>query len=180
MAGGSDTAITAWIIELWADKCNPYLDAMHFVFGAGSILAPLVATPFLDGNSWNLVIPYMICAVIIVTSGVVLSLLLFSRRFLSREINEVIETSAQNMSNVPSITDDIAHEQSRREFSRTLTLVIVGMGCLLMATYMSMEMTYFNFESVFAQSPPLNMSEAEASILTSVTSAVYAINRGMF
>lgn len=179
MAGGSDTAITAWIIELWADKCNPYLDALSFVDGIGAILAPLMATPFLTGNPWNLVIPYMIGAAITLVISLVISLLVFSRRFTSREINQAFKASAQDLSNVSSTTEDfLPHELSGGEHNRTMSVVITGLGFLLMATYLAMEWTYLNFQSVFVQS--YNMTEADASILASVTSAVFAINRGQW
>ena len=58
--------------------------------------------------------------------------------------------------------------------------VIAVMGCLLLATYVAMEMTYFSFESTFVQYSRYNMSEADAAVLSSTTSAVFTITRGMF
>ena len=176
MSGGSDTAITAWIIELWDEKSGPFMNALHFAFGSGSILAPLIARPFLASNNWHLVIAYIICASIITFSGVILALLLFNRRFHSNEINRVIEDSAQNTAIMPSISEEFSQQSGRHELSPVLAVVISTMGCLLLATYVAMEMTYFSFEPTFVQYSRYNMSEADAAVLSSTTSAVFHSN----
>lgn len=179
MSGGSDTAITAWVIELWAEKSGPFLNALHFAFGSGSILAPLIARPFLTSDNWNLLIAYAICAAIIAFSGLILALLLFNHRFRSNEINRVIDDSSQGTAIMPSISEEFSQESGRRELSPVLAIVISMMGCLLLATYVAMEMTYFSFESTFVQYSRYNMSEADAALLSSTTSAVFTLTRGL-
>ena len=179
MAGGSDTAITAWIIELWDEKSGPFMNALHFAFGTGSFLAPLIARPFLTEQRWNLVFAYIICASICVFSGLVLSFILFSRRFRATDVNQEMEINAQNTVQSTSISEEIIQESERRELRPRLGLIIAIMGCLLLATYVAMEMTYFSFESTFVQYSRYNMSEADAAILSSTTSAVFTLTRGM-
>lgn len=36
-----------FIIQLWAKECPPFLQALHFCFGMGSLVAPLIAEPYL-------------------------------------------------------------------------------------------------------------------------------------
>ena len=174
MAGGSDTAITAWIIELWDETSGPFMNALHFAFGSGSILAPLIARPFLAKGGWSLVFAYVICAAICISSGIILSLVLFSKRFRS---NQVIETDTRN-ERQSSLCEEIRDESDRHELTPKLGVVIAVMGCFLLATYVAMEMTYFSFESTFVQYSRYNMSEADAAVLSSTTSAVFTLTRG--
>lgn len=48
-AGGWDSATSLWLVELWPTKNSAILQANQFMYGMGSILAPLLAAPFLHG-----------------------------------------------------------------------------------------------------------------------------------
>ena len=38
-------------VNLWGQQSGPYMQAMHFSFGAGAFIAPLLAEPFLKSNT---------------------------------------------------------------------------------------------------------------------------------
>lgn len=46
--GSFDTAINVWILEMWQEESGPYMQALHFTYGLGSFVAPLVCEPFLS------------------------------------------------------------------------------------------------------------------------------------
>ena len=46
--GSFDTAINVWILEIWGQDSGPYMQALHFTYGLGSFVAPLVCEPFLS------------------------------------------------------------------------------------------------------------------------------------
>ncbi|CAG2121866.1 unnamed protein product, partial [Medioppia subpectinata] len=48
--GGFDTACHAWILEMWENDNGPYMQALHFTFGLGTLLAPLISFQFLGEN----------------------------------------------------------------------------------------------------------------------------------
>lgn len=48
-AGGWDSCTSLWLVELWPTKNSAILQANQFMYGVGSILAPLLAAPFLHG-----------------------------------------------------------------------------------------------------------------------------------
>ncbi|GFY74381.1 sodium-dependent glucose transporter 1 [Trichonephila inaurata madagascariensis] len=53
--GAQDTGLNVWCLSFWNDESSPFFQALHFFFGIGASLAPLIAGPFLskvvDGNS---------------------------------------------------------------------------------------------------------------------------------
>jgi len=175
MAGGSDTAINAWIIEMWNQNSGPLLNTLHFVFGGGTVLAPLIAQPFLTltEKKWHLTITYSICASICILSAIILTILFFYRKYEADEHSRPIEPQRTQ-----SLPEEIIQESGRYELSPKLGFIIVILGCLLLATYVAMEMTYFSFQPTFAQYSAANMSESDAASLSSATAAAFTITRG--
>jgi len=49
--GSFDTAINVWILEIWAEESGPFMQALHFTYGIGSFVAPLICEPFLSSES---------------------------------------------------------------------------------------------------------------------------------
>lgn len=49
--GTFDTAINVWILEIWEEKSGPFMQALHFTYGIGSFVAPLICEPFLSSES---------------------------------------------------------------------------------------------------------------------------------
>lgn len=45
---GMDVAGTAWILEIWQEVANPYMQGMHFCYAIGMAISPLIAEPFLS------------------------------------------------------------------------------------------------------------------------------------
>ncbi|XP_076352956.1 uncharacterized protein LOC143248460 isoform X2 [Tachypleus tridentatus] len=46
--GFLDTGGNVWCLDLWGKKSAPIMQALHFCFGLGAFIAPLVAEPFLS------------------------------------------------------------------------------------------------------------------------------------
>lgn len=49
--GSFDTAINVWILEIWQEDSGPFMQALHFTYGIGSFVAPLICEPFLSTES---------------------------------------------------------------------------------------------------------------------------------
>ncbi|GFT36278.1 major facilitator superfamily domain-containing protein 4A [Nephila pilipes] len=45
--GALDTGLNVCTLNLWGKDSGPYYQALHFMYGFGSLLAPLIAAPFL-------------------------------------------------------------------------------------------------------------------------------------
>lgn len=40
--------MNSWLLELWSEAVNPYMQSMHFCYSLGSTLGPLIVRPFLS------------------------------------------------------------------------------------------------------------------------------------
>lgn len=49
--GSFDTAINVWVLEIWAKDSGPFMQALHFTYGIGSFVAPLICEPFLSSEA---------------------------------------------------------------------------------------------------------------------------------
>lgn len=49
---GIDVATNAWLLEIWQEAANPYMQGLHFSYAFGQTLAPLFVEPFLS-SSYN-------------------------------------------------------------------------------------------------------------------------------
>jgi len=45
---GLDVAGNAWILEIWQESANPYMQGLHFSYAIGMTISPLIAEPFLS------------------------------------------------------------------------------------------------------------------------------------
>ena len=45
---GLDVAGNAWILEIWQEGANPYMQGLHFSYAIGMTIAPLIAEPYLS------------------------------------------------------------------------------------------------------------------------------------
>jgi FHS family Na+ dependent glucose MFS transporter 1 len=51
--GFLDTGGNVQLLRLWGTKSAPYMQALHFAFGIGALVAPLIAKPFLRATPSN-------------------------------------------------------------------------------------------------------------------------------
>jgi fucose permease len=50
---GVDVAGNAWLLELWQENANPYMNGLHFAFSLGLTFVPLISKPFLSPENKN-------------------------------------------------------------------------------------------------------------------------------
>ena len=47
ISGSIDVAVNSWILDLWGDNCNTYMQALHASYGIGMFVAPFYTAQFL-------------------------------------------------------------------------------------------------------------------------------------
>ena len=47
-SAGIDVAGNVWLLEMWQEGSNPYMQGMHFSYALGSTISPLLCEPFLS------------------------------------------------------------------------------------------------------------------------------------
>lgn len=194
MNAGIDTGCNAWILEIWQESANPYMQGLHFSYALGQTIAPLVTEPFLSpdqsenrtmafktngllGNGTSrqetrIVIPYSIGAASLILAGIIILCLYFKVPYVDpkRTVSRTEKEKDVNMNSTISKSEADADE--KRYF-----LQIIALGCLLLCCYAGLETSTFNFMPEFAVVMALKLTKSKAAFLTSVSSGAFAANR---
>ncbi|KAI1291085.1 hypothetical protein HDE_07647 [Halotydeus destructor] len=81
VSSSNEVAASAWLLELWRQDSNFYLQCMHFFFAFGSAIGPLISEPYLspetDGSSPDpsskslIIVPYTWAAMAMFTASLI-------------------------------------------------------------------------------------------------------------
>lgn len=196
VAGGSDTAVNVWMMELWTDKTGPYLQTMHFVFGGGSILAPLIVKPFLCTQSHS---QQSMTNFTEITNA--------TNKTNTLAMDERSEQSSQlyipygicggvliiaafllallycfkkyEADKVTTDLSEIKNESNRLQLPRSLQIFILLVSGLILTSYLGMSMNYSQFISAFAHLINPDFDKQQAALLVSVLALSSTITRGI-
>lgn len=185
--GVLDASQNVWLLELWHENPNPIMQLAQAMFGAGTIVAPLVAGPYLTGdvdtNSTNtttitvtseerrekLTIPFAILSASMMLGVAVMILMFFIRRY-EPPPKEILEKSRD------------ANTEETKLFERVAMwkkVLVIGLASLSLGSYVSVEVSFFNFSATFAQKIPLKVSAPDAATIQSVFAVAFTAARAL-
>ncbi|KAH9403011.1 hypothetical protein TYRP_015777 [Tyrophagus putrescentiae] len=172
-AGGWDSATSLWLVELWPTKNSAILQANQFMYGTGSILAPLLAAPFLHGiksevlvgnetrlltvedRIMSLSIPFGVNGFLQGIVPVIFFLMYFAFPYKASEEGSRDKDSI-NLRKAP--TEKIPHRNTK--------LVLMG---LCLGTFLAAEMGFQIFAPSMLQYLPIKMTATTAFISLKVS-----------
>ncbi|GFT03983.1 hypothetical protein NPIL_201451 [Nephila pilipes] len=174
--GAQDTGLNVWCLSFWNDESSPFFQALHFFFGIGASLAPLIAGPFLskdvDGNSTfnasqpsfndTSEIPSITYAYGIIGIFSLAIAAMFALLFLIK-VNE-----SERKENVVYKDPSGFHR-----------FVIILSSFLLLSVYAGIEIGYGQMISVYAVKSSHNFSQFYASCIASVYWGTFTLSRGL-
>ena len=207
--GNVDTAGNVIILKIWEGRdSGPYMHAVHFCFGLGAFLAPLIARPFLlnqevaeahSHGSAQLPAP-----VLNFTGSENLSLtasddmeyqsvwtiktlypLVSSYGVLTSLwcLYYFLQDRKSNPVQLQHATTDTQTEGKAEQATPTITtklkLVIVGLMGIFFFLYVGMEVAFGTFIAVFAVQSGLGFSRAQGSDVSAVFWGTFAAMRGL-
>jgi len=193
-SSGIDVALNAWILEVWQEKANPYMQGMHFSWAVGATVAPLLCQPFLSkplnqslmsGNEeLDRLVPHSE-SMIYISYLISCFLCLFAAGFLlvvnlvvpyqprKREKNEEHEENREE-----GIGKDLSDSiKPTKQYTDLKWLIFLSN--LLMVFYCSVENNIFSFFPDFAVYSKMRLSKSTAAFMTSVLSGSFALFRGI-
>lgn len=194
-AMGVNVVIHAWLLEIWQESANPFMQGLHSCFGIGFALGPLYEEPFLSpdrnetattGNETGTIpsnetspgnqetriyIPYSITTVFLLLVCVMMLVIHFKIPYKDpkRTVNSKKESDNNNLMCEEEDADPIAE--------RKYYLQMITLGSLLLCFYTGLELSTLNFLPEFAHVVGVRMTKSRAAFLASVTSSAYAVNR---
>ena len=176
---GIDVAGNAWLLEMWQEKANPFMQGMHFSYAIGMTISPILAAPYLSklvnvssesqGHNRTLYsessiwIPYSITTGILVFTGLVILVMYFIIPYRQGTRDQLI-----------SETREDTEPRKYRDYK-----LLILFGSLLMSFYTGLEMNCFSFLPDFAVFSRMNLSKETGAYMTSVMSAAFALFRGV-
>ncbi|XP_076371221.1 sodium-dependent glucose transporter 1A-like isoform X2 [Tachypleus tridentatus] len=203
--GAIDTGGNCWCLHLWGKESGPYFQALHFTFGVGTLIAPILAEPFLmpanetNGTSEaiNLTDPSLFWK---------LQTNLTEKNNTELEQNTYFE--GHNGFQIfgieyafaiigaftfvvfilffiafvikkSDVTDQMEKEEGSQSVGLQFTLMVLAVSVVFMICYAGLEVTYGQMIATFAVVGPLKLSKSKGSFLTSVYWGSYTFARGM-
>jgi len=191
-SGALDTAGNVLLLDIWKGReSGPYMHALHFTFGVGAFLAPVVAKPFLfnadpefkDSNSsssenismsyqtqeldsiWTIktLYPILGCYSLIISIGFVLCFLIDKRK-------NADESDDKHKKEDPS-KDDSKDTRKR--------ILLVSLMSIFFFFYVGVEVSYGTYIAVFSVKSSLAMSRRAGSDITAIFWGTFAATRGL-
>ncbi|XP_035210590.1 sodium-dependent glucose transporter 1B-like isoform X2 [Stegodyphus dumicola] len=181
--GALDTGGNVWCLNLWKNNNGPYMQALHFLFGVGAFISPLIIAPFLsqqqnvstlnttdsnglkENSTDHNLIPSITYAygILGIISFIVTMMFIF---LLFVSSSEELQEDHKNINN------------GKRQ-DRSLSITFIFFTILLLSVYAGIEIGYAQMLSTFAVKSHLQLSKETASYMTSVFWATFTFGRGL-
>ncbi|RWS16375.1 Sodium-dependent glucose transporter 1-like protein [Dinothrombium tinctorium] len=167
-----------WILHLWGTESPPFIQALHFAFGCGALIGPLIAEPFLleiKHNQHSLLnstsvraipqlkvhYPYMIVASFSLIVVIIFGIVYFIRR-----------------SNDPHPTrKKVVGENEKSSVTFLMHCVIVFLSCSFLFFYIGLELSFGTMLTTYVVNSDLKLDKSTASYMTSVYWATFTFFR---
>ncbi|CAL8118130.1 unnamed protein product [Orchesella dallaii] len=195
--GCYDSAQFVWIMEIWQSESGPYIQAQHFCFAVGTMLAPLIMSPFLthkedeeddkltttttgspeEEEELRLFIPFTIIGCLCALTAVIQAVLFIFMRYRPPppeefNNNEIVEKTKEE------IEEDSKKTWFQKQWPGWPIARLVILSGLTLGFYQGMEMVTMQLFPTYGQKNDLGLSESEAAnTLTGLTGA-FMIGRG--
>merc|ERR1712130_496779 len=186
-SGSMDTGGNVLLLRIWEGRdSGPYMHAIHFTFGIGAFLAPLISRPFLvntedvqhlnasvgavnstedeevEKSFWNVKTLYPIVSAYP---------LLLSMVFIAFHVKDS-KTGKKDAKKEDK-------KDAERQLGKGFTIAIVATVSLLFFLYVGMEVAFGTFVSVFAVQSKLQFTRQQGSDVTAVFWGSFAATRGV-
>ncbi|XP_054166697.1 sodium-dependent glucose transporter 1-like [Oppia nitens] len=192
---------------MWGTDGGPYMQALHFFFGIGTILGPLLSEPYLSpknetqphpqigqiygylfkSNTNNntdfeskLYIPYSISAATAVISALIFLILFLTIRYKSDESQETDGRRGDNSEETEQLVAN-SEENLRIKFRcfDCTTIWLIAISGLFLIVYAGQETVYFQFSASFATQTDLHISKTTAAFMASALAMSFTITRAL-
>lgn len=167
---------------IWA---NVTMQALHFFFGFGTILGPLIAEPFLLNpfNGFddhfvanNLVWPYTISAILALSSAATIFIMFILIPY-DQSLSKKNQKSNQNLLHEQESDDQQQLQQQRNE--RLFRYSVVTLAALFLAMYSFSESTYLQFSASFCSKIKLKLTQSQSALVSSSLAISFTAFRGV-
>ncbi|GIY29722.1 sodium-dependent glucose transporter 1A [Caerostris extrusa] len=174
--------LNVWCLSFWNDESSPFFQALHFFFGIGASLAPLIAGPFLSPenvdpainftvsinatqftlNNNIIIVPPIVYAYGIISIFSIMVAVLFACFFLVK-------------ANERKGKKDVVYQDP----TSCERFVIILTSFLLLSVYAGIEIGYGQMIAVYAVKSEHKFTQFYASVIASVYWGTFTLSRGL-
>lgn len=194
--GFFEAGSNVYILQLWGKETAPFMQAIHFMFGSGALIAPLIAEPFLiirnetaealhdhedeemvfHPENVRLLAPYSVVAGILIFNAI-LNLLIYkiypvTTEHPSRSGNKEPEVQPpQQLESVDDKPVKMGIMQPDKIYTKAYKywkILTIGLVLLFMHIYLGLEISFGSFLMTFAVNSHLKLSKATGAHLTTL------------
>ncbi|GIY20830.1 probable E3 ubiquitin-protein ligase HECTD2 [Caerostris darwini] len=179
--GDLDTGLNVWCLSFWNDESSPFFQALHFFFGIGASLAPLITGPFLSPENVDpaidftvsinatqftlnktITVPPIAYAYGIISIFSIMVAVMFACLFLVK----VNERKGKK---------DLVYQDP----TTCERFVIILTSFLLLSVYAGIEIGYGQMIAVYAVKSEHKFTQFYASVIASVYWGTFTLSRGL-
>lgn len=190
--GCEETSLYLYMLYLWGAECEPFMQALHFSFGVGASVAPLIAREFiLPRNESNLhqwspddVQVHWCYEIIAICAMVVAVIFLCLYKFAppsdehpSRLTEETEETEDKNRPGGLQPTISMIQRESDRRRALVVKVICVFLLCIFCFFYCGIEVNFGAYLTPYAVDGPLKMTKSYGALIAAVYWAVFTFSR---
>ncbi|KAI1285825.1 Major facilitator superfamily domain-containing protein 4B [Halotydeus destructor] len=174
----AEVPLNAWILDIWKEKSNPYMQSMHFFYALGSAAGPFLSQRFLS-NSANshdassevsdISIPYYVSAGAAFLACLMQLYLFFAvpRDKMSNSLEtELDEVKKMAEPSEPPVT-----------LSPTYFRLVVIFGAVVLCFEGGTELNTFNYLETFIVSSELGISHSKGALMNGAMLAAFTLSR---
>ena len=188
-----------FVIDIWGKENQPFLHFLHFAFGLGAFIAPLIATPFLlpridIGDVSNLTLngvnitlnqtrylpddvrlmyPYGLIAIFLLINAVIFLTLFLTYRETPPHPSRIL--TADTNPDVDSKREAESISASDTKSNTQLLLIIIMTAFMLF--YVGLEITFGSFLTTYSVNSAMKLSKATGALITSCFWATFTFFR---
>ena len=177
-----ETCCNCFLIQLWGKSSSAFLQALHFCFGLGCFVAPLLVRPFLlplteediasgvtnfsanDVTVWK---PYMGIACMMAITSVFLFYLYIFKRITPDKVDSVNQST--------EVVSEVSFPPSAKQVRIRVGTYAAGM--LFMFFYCGIEIALGSYLPAFAVKCDLHLSKSDGALLASVFWITFTFSR---
>lgn len=178
LCGLTSVALSGWILEMWQENSNFYLQTSNFAYALGVTVTPLIVAPFLsDKNDTQKVnakhkeshieIPFSILAGLLIVCSIMFVILRFKVRYIDdkRRMNKEMEETM------------VGSVEKSRLTQKQYGIILVIMGMIFLCNSVGVEVNTFGFAATFAYCIPLGFTKEESAFFASAIAFAFAGGR---
>lgn len=171
---GLDIACNTWMLEMWQESSNPYMQGMHFAGALARSLTLFSITPFLSDPvnhvPSRLHVPYTVIAIILGSVAIILFATYCTGPYIRPNRTEIGEERQ-----ISTLGTALASNDDTRSRWKWKHMVIVALGCLLMSISLNMNHLTGYFMPSFAID--VGLEKKKGTVLTAVYQTLVTFSR---